>query len=152
MLLVLFTANKKKTQLNKSTIIVSFIKSIKIYVKRGDHFAHYMRRPCLKCINIFQHWYAVCLDESLWKRHVIGHFDIPLHRPLPSGKVSWRSEYERIIDRSPIVLKETLEGHTDEIYHVCFSGTFIATTGKDASVRVSIRKTVKLFNDSVISS
>ena len=77
------------------------------------------------------------MDESLWKRHLIGHLKIPFNTPLPTGKESWRSEYERITDRSPVVLKETLEMHTDEVYHVGFSGNFFATTGKDASVRVS---------------
>lgn len=42
-------------------------------------------------------------------------------------------------DEAPIVLSETLEAHTDEIYHINFSqsGNYFSTTGRDASVRVS---------------
>ena len=88
---------------------------------------------------LLQHWYNVCLDESLWKSLFVHHLKLPHSTLLPAWKETWRSEYERIIDRAPVDLKEELEGHTDEIYHISFSvsGQFISTTGRDGSVRVS---------------
>ncbi|XP_060082809.1 F-box/WD repeat-containing protein 5-like isoform X2 [Ylistrum balloti] len=96
-----------------------------------------------------KHWYRIAHDNSLWKVLVfnkVASKDLQ-KRVLDRAKEelkhgerfrTWKDEFVRMEDEAPLVLSETLEGHTDEIYHINFSpsGNFFSTTGRDASVRV----------------
>lgn len=98
-----------------------------------------------------QHWYRIADDDSLWKSLLLGKIKLPhlqervLHAAEEEQRHGekqepgrWRTEFIRMEDEAPIVLSETLEAHTDEIYHINFSqsGNYFSTTGRDASVRV----------------
>ncbi|XP_033750720.1 F-box/WD repeat-containing protein 5-like [Pecten maximus] len=97
-----------------------------------------------------KHWYRVAHDNSLWKDLVVKKVsskDLQSNQGLAKAEEefrkgdrvsTWKDEYVRMEDESPLILSETLEGHTDEIYHINFSssGNLFSTTGRDASVRV----------------
>ncbi len=51
---------------------------------------------------------------------------------------SWRSEFQRLYDLTPVVCVEERTEHRDEVLHVSFShdGTMFATCSKDGFVKV----------------
>lgn len=84
-----------------------------------------------KSFNKFQFWFKDLLDF---------YSQVPQSVPLLPGATSWRIEYQRLCDRTPEVLHQELQGHTDEVLHVSFShnGRMFATTSKDRHIMVSI--------------
>ena len=58
--------------------------------------------------------------------------------PPAGGSVSWRSEYRRIVEKTPCYLTDELRDHHHQVLHVSFShdGRHFATCSKDGFVLV----------------
>lgn len=63
---------------------------------------------------------------------------MPRSVPMLPSAGSWRAEYERLCDHTPVLLCEELNEHSDEVWHVSFShnGRMFATGAKDGGVAV----------------
>uniref|UniRef100_H2XRN7 F-box domain-containing protein n=1 Tax=Ciona intestinalis TaxID=7719 RepID=H2XRN7_CIOIN len=83
-------------------------------------------------------WKLVADQELLWKRRFATDFKLHGHVSLNSGAISWKEEYERLIDRVPSAELEKIEEHTDEVLHVAFAnnGMMFSTCSKDAYIKV----------------
>ncbi|XP_078488899.1 F-box/WD repeat-containing protein 5 [Ciona intestinalis] len=83
-------------------------------------------------------WKLVADQELLWKRRFATDFKLDDHVSLYSGAISWKEEYERLIDRVPSAELEKIEEHTDEVLHVAFAnnGMMFSTCSKDAYIKV----------------
>lgn len=81
-------------------------------------------------------WYRIAAEDVIWKQLVQRLWKIK--GSLPSGKTSWRNEYQRLTHETPTHLSETLLEHSDEVLDVSFShdGKLFCTTSKDATVKV----------------
>ena len=83
----------------------------------------------LTCSEVCFNWNRVSQDDLLWKylfqrdffwQKSINTIDRN-EKNFTSLESSWKSEYERIIDRTPRKRIQTLHGHKDEVVHVAFS-------------------------------
>ena len=108
----------------------------------------------LTCSEVCFNWNRVSQDDLLWKylfqrdffrQESINKIDRneKFSTPLES---SWKSEYERIIDRNPRKRIQILHGHKDEVVHVAFSndGMEFVSCSKDQSFIVWKKKTEDL--------
>lgn len=104
-------------------------------------------------------WFSIANDEFLWRLLFVRDFKLEsaiglkpgnnIHILLPKlnhtstlGAVSWRSEYERLTTKIPLVQTELLEGHAHQVLHVSFSnnGKMFATCSKDGYVIVRLTR------------
>ncbi|XP_025112434.1 F-box/WD repeat-containing protein 5-like [Pomacea canaliculata] len=101
-------------------------------------FSHLSPKCLGRLACVCSHFRRIVSDELLWKNMFIRHFKVPQSVPLLPGATSWRIEYQRLCDRTPEVLHQELQGHTDEVLHVSFShnGRMFATTSKDRHIMV----------------
>eukprot|EP00092_Neocalanus_flemingeri_P027867 GFUD01030251.1.p1 GENE.GFUD01030251.1~~GFUD01030251.1.p1 ORF type:complete len:504 (-),score=102.74 GFUD01030251.1:97-1608(-) len=83
-------------------------------------------------------WHTVSMDNLLWKKVICRDFKLSLKTTIhPLGK-SWKEEYTRLVDDTPNVISEELNGHQDEVLHVSFSnsGKHFVTCSKDGYLMV----------------
>ena len=85
-------------------------------------------------------WCRLASDEFLWRDLVYRHWSIARSISRSSHCDSWRDEYKRLHDQSPVVESEVIRSHNDEVLHVSFShdGQLFATTSKDSFIKVTI--------------
>nr|XP_039254409.1 F-box/WD repeat-containing protein 5-like [Styela clava] len=89
------------------------------------------------CSLACKRWFEIGNLNFLWQRRFRLDFKIGEMDLRPNG-MSWKSEYQRMVDLVPSVEFERILEHDDEVLHVAFSnnGMMFCTCSKDASVKV----------------
>ncbi|XP_042886665.1 F-box/WD repeat-containing protein 5-like [Penaeus japonicus] len=102
-------------------------------------------------------WLRVSLDEFLWRYFFYKDFQVDPSVPIMPGKTSWREEYQRLIEGTPVVETEEIHEHNHQVLHVSFShkGDMFATSSKDGYIIVwgsSYPAEVKYYRDMKLHS
>ena len=98
----------------------------------------------ISCSKVCMHWYRICQDNLLWKEVFRRDFLNQTsnksieNETQASDSTSWKNEYERLTDRVPCVISQTLLKHTDEVVHIAFShnGNDFASCSKDTTLKI----------------
>jgi len=96
------------------------------YLKHGEIIS--VSKTCKR-------WNQVGRDDILWKRLIRRDFKIPESRSRSPICQTWKKEYQRLVDQTPVVCTEILEAHEDEVLYVSFanSGKYFVTCSKDGT-------------------
>ena len=106
-------------------------------------------KDIISCSKVCTHWYRICQDNLLWKevfeRDFLNHTSsksIVGNETQASSSTIWKNEYERLSDRVPCVISQTLQKHTDEVVHIAFShnGYDFASCSKDTTLKIWRKK------------
>ncbi|XP_042211145.1 F-box/WD repeat-containing protein 5-like [Homarus americanus] len=83
-------------------------------------------------------WQRVSYDEFLWRHYFYKDFQVDLAVPIMPGRTSWRGEYQRLVEGTPVVETEEIHEHNHQVLHVSFShkGDMFATSSKDGFIVV----------------
>ncbi|XP_047474883.1 F-box/WD repeat-containing protein 5-like isoform X1 [Penaeus chinensis] len=107
--------------------------------------------------RVCKSWLRVSLDEFLWRYFFYKDFQVDPSVPIMPGKTSWREEYQRLIEGTPVVETEEIHEHNHQVLHVSFShkGDMFATSSKDGYIIVwgsSYPAEVKYYRDMKLHS
>ncbi|XP_066945784.1 F-box/WD repeat-containing protein 5 [Macrobrachium rosenbergii] len=88
--------------------------------------------------RVCKSWMQVSYDEFLWRHYFYKDFQVDPSVPIMPGAVSWRAEYERLVEETPVVLMQEISEHNHQVLHVSFShkGDVFATSSKDGYIIV----------------
>ena len=81
-------------------------------------------KDIISCSEVCMHWYRICQDNLLWKEVFSRDFlNLTSNKSIGNGTEAsnsscWKNEYERLSDRVPCVISQTLQKHTDEVVHL----------------------------------
>ncbi|KAK7070176.1 F-box/WD repeat-containing protein 5 [Halocaridina rubra] len=83
-------------------------------------------------------WMRVSYDEFLWRHFFYRDFKVDHSVPIMPGAASWYREYERLVERTPVIQTEEICEHNHQVLHVSFShkGDLFATSSKDGYIIV----------------
>ncbi|XP_045614930.1 F-box/WD repeat-containing protein 5 isoform X2 [Procambarus clarkii] len=83
-------------------------------------------------------WLRVSYDEFLWRYYFFKDFQVDPGVPIMPGRTSWRGEYHRLVEGTPVVETEEISEHNHQVLHVSFShkGDMFATSSKDGFIVV----------------
>ncbi|KAK3886739.1 hypothetical protein Pcinc_009117 [Petrolisthes cinctipes] len=102
-------------------------------------------------------WLRVSYDEFLWRHYFYSDFQVDSSVPIMPGRTSWRGEYRRLVEGTPVVETEEICEHNHQVLHVSFShrGDMFATSSKDGYIIVwnsTYPAEVKYYKDMKIHS
>ncbi|XP_068216218.1 F-box/WD repeat-containing protein 5 isoform X2 [Palaemon carinicauda] len=88
--------------------------------------------------RVCKSWMQVSYDEFLWRHYFYKDFQVDSSVPIMPGAISWRAEYERLVEETPVVLMQEISEHNHQVLHVSFShkGDVFATSSKDGYIIV----------------
>jgi len=90
-------------------------------------------------------WYTSANDDMLWKRLFLSCYKLPRTTQIANFGLSWKSEFERLLDKAPCEEMQELSDHKDEVLHVKFShdGSELVSCSKDRTFMVWTDETDK---------
>ncbi|XP_071538721.1 F-box/WD repeat-containing protein 5 isoform X1 [Panulirus ornatus] len=117
----------------------------------------------LECIDmpyvglVCKSWLRVSCDEFLWCHFFCKDFQVDRAVPIMPGRTSWRGEYQRLVEGTPVVETEEICEHNHQVLHVSFShkGDMFATSSKDGYIIVwtsTYPAEVKYYKDMKVHS
>ncbi|XP_050697286.1 F-box/WD repeat-containing protein 5-like isoform X2 [Eriocheir sinensis] len=97
---------------------------------------HYSDVPIISLVC--KAWHRVSCDEFLWRHFFYKDFQVDPSVPIMPGRTSWRGEYRRLVEGTPVVETQTISKHDHQVLHVSFShqGDMFATSSKDGHIIV----------------